>query len=545
MPWRGVPCSAAAHGVALWALLLLRQPPVLVDLRTTATKLQALDVSLLPELKPDGSEGSGSKAKDEAEASESYSQSNIRSQTYYGIQHIVSTPEDPDNTVQTILQPDIQAPKIAVPIPVPNMVKIAMPRAVELPILPKTTSVSMAVPVGTVQAQDVSTNTMLAAAPTPVMQTIPAREAPKLPVPDHDAVAPEPVKAKAPSPQAETPKPSGAPPAPPKTPQPKSDVKPIEPAQQVAKPVEGTGHDEHNLLVINALNQPNQPPKEMPKGELHGAFEVVTTAAAHDPTKAPGPSNAKVAKANEAADDAKENPNGLTKKLDHSNGVGESGHGKSNTQGGSASLANNGTGAGERQTATGNGAGSGNQSGVFPFVTVEAAKSSAEPPKAAPRESYGMTIVGGTGSGGGLRDYGVFRDGTSYTNYIDMSSLGASGARWILQYGISTSERAMHTTSVFAPPYALQKQLPSLPSQVVSNNIGKMIVVQGEIDTDGKLGGMRILQTPDTNAGVVIMQSLAQWRFQPAAIGSDAVRVKVLLGIPISRAMMSTVAAAN
>ncbi|MDE3104878.1 MAG: hypothetical protein KGK08_06865 [Acidobacteriota bacterium] len=536
--------SAGLHAAAFVALLLLRYVPVRVERMRVANELpQISEAAILPELTRAGAEGTSGQAHRATRAGRFHPQSNARNQTYFGPQHIVSNPEKPDNTLQTILQPDLQAAKIAAPLPVPNMVKVAMPKSLVLPPVPRQTQTRMAVPTGEVATQEVSANTLLSAAPTPVMPALPQRDAPKLPVPVHATVAPEPLRAKAPEPKVETPHPAGAPPVPTKPTEEKPVAKPVQTAQQVGPTVQGAGHDDRNLLVINAVKQPSQaPPKELPKGELRGAFEVVPSLDAQRTRQAAGASSAEaVTHGSGSAKESKRSTDGTANASGDASSAAGSGKLKASASGGNSTTAGNGPGVGRQGSSTGNGASAGDQHGAFPNVTVEAANvpSVGTPAQAriVERESYGMTIVGGAGSGGGLRDYGVFRDGTSYTNYMDMTSLGVVGGRWILQYGISNSDRAMHSPGAFAPPYALLKMLPSLQPTVVSSNLGRMIVVQGEITTDGVLESMRVLQSPDSRVSAQVLQCLAQWKFQPASIGKDSVRVKVLLGIPIVRNM--------
>ena len=39
-------------------------------------------------------------------------------------------------------------------------------------------------------------------------------------------------------------------------------------------------------------------------------------------------------------------------------------------------------------------------------------------------------------SGGGFKDYGIFKNGVSYTVYLDMADAGLRGPNWAMQYGL-------------------------------------------------------------------------------------------------------------
>lgn len=152
-------------------------------------------------------------------------------------------------------------------------------------------------------------------------------------------------------------------------------------------------------------------------------------------------------------------------------------------------------------------------------------------------DDYGMTIIASGGSGGAVRDFGVFNDGPSYTVYLDVSKIGLQGNRWSLQYGATRDARLTHPGAVLTPPYPVSQTLPHLLPALVSANLGRTIVVQATLTPDGALASMHILQSPDARLNEALLDCLSHWTFDAATMGADKVPVKVLLGIPIASAM--------
>lgn len=195
---------------------------------------------------------------------------------------------------------------------------------------------------------------------------------------------------------------------------------------------------------------------------------------------------------------------------------------------------------------TGNAAAGGNGSAPFSGMTIVGGTSVngalRSPPSNAtinpnePRGSYGLTILSNGGSGGALRDYGVFSGGPVFTVYLDLSKLG-SRARWSFQYSASREDRIAHPGVPLTPPLPQDERLPQLPPALVTANVGRLVVVQANLKADGKLDGLHVLESPDQRLNDGVIASLSHWYFDPAAMGTDKIAVKVLFGIPIAPAM--------
>jgi hypothetical protein len=195
---------------------------------------------------------------------------------------------------------------------------------------------------------------------------------------------------------------------------------------------------------------------------------------------------------------------------------------------------------------TGNAPAGGNGSAPFSGMTIvggtsgngglhsESASGNVNPND--PRGSYGLTILSNGGSGGAVRDYGVFTGGPVFTVYLDLSKLGAH-ARWSFQYSASRDARIAHPGVPLTPPLPQDERLPQLPPALVAANVGRLVVIQANLKADGKLEAFHVLESPDQRLNEGIITSLTHWYFDPAAMGTDKIAVKVLFGIPIATAM--------
>ncbi len=157
--------------------------------------------------------------------------------------------------------------------------------------------------------------------------------------------------------------------------------------------------------------------------------------------------------------------------------------------------------------------------------------------------TYGINIVATASSGGGLRDYGIFRNETVFTVYI--ASGEPQAPSWTMQYaelGRAAPDPMVSSLTLstsgdpqrqLTPPYPVDKEDPKFPPDVVARNSGRMLVIAGVITAEGKLSQLRIVQSPSTQLNAPALEALSNWTFRPAERAGQAVALKILLGIPL------------
>jgi TonB family protein len=330
-----------------------------------------------------------------------------------------------------------------------------------------------------------------------------------------------------------------------------------------------TGTDARNLLALSPFPLPPDSKVSIPTGESRGQFkigpDVALGASENEPETVENPkasldAEGPPAKATESsakptAGAAGDNGAGSTSPAAGSvvnSASSSTGPGPGIGQGSLDGLApGSGSGAGP-----GSGAGSGAGSGVFPGISITGAAtgsgtasggtSPATPPVRTPPRPYDLTISATASSGGGLKDYGVFRNESVYTVYVDMSQADDPAPSWILQYaplkraaakgqnypgGITLG--AADPPAQVVPPFALDKPAPAFPQQALSQNQGRLVVVYGVINTNGKLEQLRIIHSPDALLNQAVLEGLGNWTFKPAHVNGVPTAVKALIGIPL------------
>ena len=235
------------------------------------------------------------------------------------------------------------------------------------------------------------------------------------------------------------------------------------------------------------------------------------------------------------------------------NGKGTGGGGSGEGSGsGRGSGAGSGKGSGE---GAGSGAGSGPGEGPFAGITIAdaghdsgTATGADSRPGSKPQNNskYGFTVVASGGSGGGLKDYGIFRNESVYTVYIDMRQSEAAAPAWILQYALlqktdpdpqgsrTTTVRSVQMEAPVQAPFPIEKESPKFPAEIVARNLGRMVVVYIVINSEGKPEQSRIIQSPNPLLNQPVLEALQKWSFRPAEMNGRPVAVKSLLGIILS-----------
>ncbi|HEV2383064.1 MAG TPA: energy transducer TonB [Terriglobia bacterium] len=513
------------------------------------------DALYLPQL-GGGSAGGGSK-KGEAQPTPAARKASVAARSemgvsYPGVQAIVSDPPDPTNRIETILQPTLPHPPVLkMFIPLPSIVRLAQALPAPPPPLPAASPKPQPRASQQPNTPPVKTATEL---PLPMApQATPAPiEAPKLTLPVQDSAGTNtPLQAMA------------RPPVPP------AEAKAAAPRLQTL-PGAG-GLDNRSLLVVSPMAAPNDQARKVPEGEARGQFAIAALpnlamshlgpgSAAETPgAGAVGLATHPDAAAHDAAGatTASAGPGAHTDAAAGGSGAADAALGSRKGESGSVTGASSGagvvpgSGAGRGKgftSGSGTGAGAGPGTGAFPGITIQggewagdtASSSGSRALASANRAndengSYGLTIVSTGRSGGGLADFGVFRDEASFTVYIDPPVPADDPApSWTLEYAALDPTAQGGPRGELAAPFPLKKAGPNWPADLVTRYRGQNMVVYGLIDQDGKLQQMKVMQTPDADLDGALLAALGKWSFRPAKVNTKPVAVKVLLGVPVS-----------
>lgn len=440
---------------------------------------------------------------------------------------IISKPVHPDNSRQTIYQPNTPPDiRITHDIKLPNIVSVQIPKPVfrykpsetrpvqaqrrlnadqaptvttqnaaalkaleessdpqlRVPLLPAVASAPQARAGRSASAQEAPA---ISAENAAALKGIEASSDPQLQVPLLPAVAS--------SPQARTGRYSGV---------------------QEAPPIEGAPIG-NGLVVLNVDPGGPMTPVALPAGNRSGEFAV---------SSAPGNGGSPAG-----------SPNGVA-----GGGAGGSHTGKDASSGIGAENAGGGGGnAGNAGSVSINGRGGDPGGGTLPSVAL--AMVYAVPRHLSVRKSSIIVSAGPVG-GGGLDVYDVLRCGKIYTIFLAMP-----GKNWTMQYcqkpgteGATpprSTSTFVHMDSGLVPPdldvetrYDFRR-LPVPPAKA-----HKLIVLKGTLGTDGTVGGLEIFQgiLPEMDEAAKI--AFSRWKFKPAMRDGKAVPVEILVGVPVDTA---------
>jgi hypothetical protein len=543
IPSRGLAYSFVIHEIAFflafsYSMLATKSPVILLN---PEQEIHEAEVLYLPST---GGGDSGGNVGQHGREGEGKPASGAKREgvTFKGPQYIRSDFPDPDNNLQTILQPALtNPPKLDFPIQVPNTIRVARPKPQNI-TPPK---VQVKASVKDVPLPTPTEKPVLKAEAAPIATPLHSEKVPLLALPEIQPVT-----------KTETPQETLV-----VTPEQKREEPPVITADASLA--------EQSLAVLNALHV-NAPQLVVPPGEKHASFEVSPggTATAHaGVTHAGAPGGKTGVSSGDGSGTAKAGVGGGgsgsgnvgSGREKSGSGPGSGGNGSGPGQGtagkGSGATGHGGNGSGNgngngrgKGNGSGTGSGSGPGDGPFPGIQVIGGEGSgmvgaARPPRPDPApRSYDFTIVASGGSGGGLKDFGVFHNEAVYTVYIDVSDIAPMSEAWVLQYAdTGSSSRTAQVTlgndgsisapqAMLEPPYAMKKQM---PEKLVDPPNHAMTVVTGIISREGKLENGRILQAPSEACGKQWLETLGNWNFRPASKGGAPIAVRVLIGIPV------------
>jgi Gram-negative bacterial TonB protein C-terminal len=552
-PGRGLIYSFLLHAAALGAIVLLPQmlpPPQVPAPQQWDLTMVPKDALYLPQLgggsAGDESQGKRGEAPDETKVAgvAAPSQAGV---SYPGKQSIVSNPPNPTNRIQTISQPDLVDPlELKTFVPLPNMVELAQaaPPPTPAPPAPPVPTpivapppVEQPAPPPPAQPAAVETKPQV---PSVTLSAVPPPTPPKISLPSLPPGNPVEVKSQL---QAASVPPPPAPKPPP----------PVEKPEALPG-----GTSLRSLLVLSPMPAPASQASKVPPGEARGQFAVAALPNLAMSNLGPGSTKSGALSkligvgvdpqpgAHDVAGGGGGGPSG-GERGSAGGGTGSAGGGSGSKAGaggsGAGGARGNGAGSGPGTGAgSGTGAGAGPGPGPFPGITIQGgewsnsvAGSSGIPQTSTPDQahgSYNLTIVSTGNSGGGLGDFGVFRNETVLTVYINMATDADDPApSWTLQFAPLDAQTAL--AGALQAPYPLHKEPPHWPADLASHYAGQTVVVYGLILADGRVEGLRVIQGLNPQLSGPLVAALSNWRFRPAESGGQPVAVKALLGAPV------------
>ena len=126
-------------------------------------------------------------------------------------------------------------------------------------------------------------------------------------------------------------------------------------------------------------------------------------------------------------------------------------------------------------------------------------------------------------------DRQVFGDKTFHTMALNMPNLNSATGSWVIHF--AELDNAMKTGDLL-PPRSTEKSDPGYPLELMRANVHGMVSLYAIIDADGKVSGVRVLNSPDDRLDSYATQALLQCKFQPAERAGKPVALEALVMIP-------------
>ena len=81
-------------------------------------------------------------------------------------------------------------------------------------------------------------------------------------------------------------------------------------------------------------------------------------------------------------------------------------------------------------------------------------------------------------------------------------------------------------------PVATEKSDPGYPLELMRANVHGMVTLYAVIHSDGKVGDIRVLNSPDERLDAYAAKALARWKFVPAERAGKPVALEAVVEIP-------------
>jgi TonB family protein len=126
-------------------------------------------------------------------------------------------------------------------------------------------------------------------------------------------------------------------------------------------------------------------------------------------------------------------------------------------------------------------------------------------------------------------DRQVFGDRRPYAMTLNMPNLNSTTGSWVIRFAELQPGRRQ---GVLLAPEPTEKSDPGYPLELIRTNVHGMVTLYAVIHSDGQVGDIRVLNSPDDRLDAYAARALARWKFQPAEKGGKPVAIEAVVVIP-------------
>ena len=126
-------------------------------------------------------------------------------------------------------------------------------------------------------------------------------------------------------------------------------------------------------------------------------------------------------------------------------------------------------------------------------------------------------------------DRQVFGGKRFYSMTSNTPNLNSSTGSWVIRFAELKSGQQAGELSA---PDAIQKSDPGYPIELMRSNVQGTVTLYAVIHSDGTVGEIRVLTSPDDRLDALAKSALARWKFRPATKDGQPVALEAVVMIP-------------
>jgi TonB family protein len=126
-------------------------------------------------------------------------------------------------------------------------------------------------------------------------------------------------------------------------------------------------------------------------------------------------------------------------------------------------------------------------------------------------------------------DRQVFGGKRFYSMIANMPNLNSSTGSWVIRFAeLKDNQQA----GLLTTPDAFQKSDPGYPIELMRANVQGTVTLYAVIHSDGSVGEIRVISSPDERLEPFAKSALARWKFHPATKDGKPVALEAVVMIP-------------
>ena len=126
-------------------------------------------------------------------------------------------------------------------------------------------------------------------------------------------------------------------------------------------------------------------------------------------------------------------------------------------------------------------------------------------------------------------DRQVFGGKRFYSMTSNTPNLNSSTGSWVIRFA---EFKAGQKAGQLSAPDAIQKSDPGYPIELMRANVQGTVTLYAVIHSDGTVGEIRVLTSPDDRLDELAKSALARWKFRPATKDGQPVALEAVVMIP-------------